>query len=473
MSVHGSAHPGPSTLGLAHAGLASPAALARPVGAFAVTLVGMTAVAGWSTGTSLAWAMWLAIGVVGGLVAATVRLTLVVAAATLLVFPVTALAGRIEPQPDTIVWAVLVLVGGMVTAGSFAVAAATVQRGHDRLDRVLVALAVVVGIGGVALWGGYSGMVGASEIVDAPTSWAHCDTPASAFGWRYEAINYVQADDARLAAAPGGLHDCASAGTGAGSEVVTADGVQVAGWYIPAGNGAAATAPTIVIAPGWKSNKSEVLKYAPFFHDAFNLVLLDLRNQGRSSGVVTTFGYSERLDVHAMVDWLERTKHPTWIGAMGNSMGASTVTAAAAEDPRIRALILDSMHASMLDTFADGLMHERNLPGLPTAWTAVGIASLWAGVNMTDADPVTTLPRLGDRPVLLIHGTADTLDTVEHAARPNLAAAEAAGVPVTLRYCEGGRHGQLVERCPAAWRAWVDTFLAGIPELQAALATHE
>jgi alpha-beta hydrolase superfamily lysophospholipase len=465
VSAHGSAHPGQATPGLAHAGISSPATLIRPAAAFAVVLIGMSWIAGWATDSSLVWIGWLAIGVGGGLLAGRVRLTWLVAPATVLVYPIAALAGRAgsEVQPDLTVWAVLVLIGGTVTAAGFAVGAAAVERRAGRVVWAAIAVAVV----GVAAWAGYSGYVGSNEILDAPTAWAHCDTPGSAFGWSYEAINYDPADDARLAAQPGGLADCATPGSPAGTEVVTADGVGIAGWYIPAAGDADATAPTLVIVPGWKSNKSEVLKYAPFFHDRFNLVLLDLRNQGRSGGDTTTFGVREQQDVRAVVDWLERTKHPTWIGGMGNSMGAATVTAAAAADPRIEALILDSMHASIVDTLGDGLAHERNLPGQPTAWSVAALSSLRAGTDLTAVDPAKVIGTVGDRPVLLIHGTADEIDTVEHAANPNLAAAQAAGVPVSLRLCEGGEHGQLVDAkgCPEQWQAWVDEFLAGIPAL--------
>ena len=444
----------------------SAAALLRLAGAFVVALAGMSLLAGWATDSSLAWFAWLGIGAVAGLLAGSARATLLVAPAAVLVYPACALLGRsgtpVQPMPEA--WAALVLVGGIVTAAGFAVGAAVAER---RVGRTAVA-AVLVGLVGVAAWGGYSGYIGSNEVLVASTSWPHCDTPMSRFGWTYEAINYDPADDARLAAAPGGLENCASQGAKAGSAVVTQDGLGIAAWYIPAGSGASATAPTIVISPGWKSNKTEVLKYAPFFHQRFNLVLVDLRNEGRSGGSMSTFGYNERMDVRAVVDWLERTKHPSWIGAMGNSMGAATVLGEAAGDPRIRALILDSMHAKFMDSFADGAASERNLPGLPTAWAIVGLSWLRSGVDIPSVDPVRTIAALGDRPVLLIHGTNDILDTVDHAAKPNYASAQAAGVPVTIQYCEGGTHGKLVDKCPAQWQAWVDQFLAGIPELKAA-----
>jgi hypothetical protein len=75
----------------------------------------------------------------------------------------------------------------------------------------------------------------------------------------------------------------------------------------------------------------------------------------------------------------------------------------------------------------------------------------------------------GPRRRLLRHFPEDAAAVeAAHAAKLNYAAAQAAGVPVTIRYCESGGHGRLVEKCPDLWRAWVDEFLAGFPELQAA-----
>ena len=66
-------------------------------------------------------------------------------------------------------------------------------------------------------------------------------------------------------------------------DAVTVGEIGLAGWYIPAGNGAGPTAPTVVIAHGWGSNKSNMLDRAAVVHDAYNLLLLDLRNHGQSA----------------------------------------------------------------------------------------------------------------------------------------------------------------------------------------------
>jgi len=335
----------------------------------------------------------------------------------------------------------------------------SVNARQRRWLRRLVALLVIAA---VATAGGYTLYVGAvgSDALAHPTPAAICATPQQQFGWRYEAINYDIADDAALARRNPDPTKCPDQGSGAGDEVVTTDGVSIAGWYIPAADGTGPSGPTIVLLHGWNANKSEVLRYGLPLHERFNLVALDLRGGGRSGRTDVTFGPRERFDVRAIVDWLEREKGPTTIGLVGNSMGGAVAAAAAADDPRIDALLLDSTHAKAVDVFARRLEVEEGHPPFPGWWAmAVGM-QLRTGEDIAATDPIATIPRLGRRPVLLIHGTDDPVDRPAESAERNVAAAQAAGVPATLRYCEGGRHGNLIDHCPDEWGRWANDFFA-------------
>jgi pimeloyl-ACP methyl ester carboxylesterase len=77
------------------------------------------------------------------------------------------------------------------------------------------------------------------------------------------------------------------------------------------------------------------------------------------------------------------------------------------------------------------------------------------------ADPVQTIAKVGDRPVLLTHGTDDALDRPSESAERNFHAALDAGVPVELEYCRGATHGAVIDRCPDDWARWVTSFLEG------------
>jgi hypothetical protein len=442
-----------------------------PLAVWTAALAGMLLVGAWLSATSSCWLAYLLVGSFAGAIArggGRIWLVWVAAAA---VYPVAVWLGLPRPGVEPAYWVAVTLVGACLATAGYGIGALVAARlaaarrapGEPTgrgIAPVLLVFALLVGVLGFGGWVALSAVAVSEELVDSPSTWAGCGTPASAYGWTYEAINYDPADDARLLAVNADLDACTDFGSAAGDAVVASDGVRIAGWYIPAAHGVGPEGPTIVIVPGWKSHKTEVLKYAPPFHETYNLVLVDLRHGGRSDRSYVTWGLRERLDLRAMIDWLERTKHPAWIGAMGNSMGAATVVAEAVDDGRVRALILDSMHASLATSFEDGIEFERHLPGFPTAWVGVAAASLRLGEDLTSVDPVRTIARLGDRPVLLIHGRADGLDRPEHSAELNLAAAREAGVPVELRYCDTGEHGRLIDACGPAWAAWATDFFA-------------
>jgi pimeloyl-ACP methyl ester carboxylesterase len=252
---------------------------------------------------------------------------------------------------------------------------------------------------------------------------------------------------------------CASQGATAGTEVVTTDGVPIAGWYIPAADGVGSTGTTVVIVHGWDANKSEAMKYAVPLHPAFNVVVMDLRGGGRSGSADSTFGPREKLDIEAVVDWLQRTKHPAHIAVMGNSMGGGAATLAAAGDPRIEALILDSTHAHVASIFERRLEVDAGHPSLPG--TPAILAAIWlrTGLDLMGADPIAAIPALGRRPLLLLHGAADVNDLPAASVDAIYRAAQDSGVPVERHLCPGATHGRVIDTCPAEWGQWIVGFL--------------
>jgi hypothetical protein len=79
----------------------------------------------------------------------------------------------------------------------------------------------------------------------------------------------------------------------------------------------------------------------------------------RSRGDQTTVGVLEQKDLRAIIDWLERTKHPTHIGVLGNSMGATC--GRGAQRPTGRAA-LDSMHTRTSYQVEQRLIHAGHPP---------------------------------------------------------------------------------------------------------------
>ena len=327
-----------------------------------------------------------------------------------------------------------------------------------RIRRGVVALLAATALVGLTGYTAYVGVIGSDQLIH-PTGNPDCRTPLVRYGWTYEAVNYDIADDAALQSQNPDMGHCASQGATAGTEVVTTDGIPIAGWYVPAADGAGPTGTTVVIVHGWDANKSEALKYAVPLHPAFNVVVIDLRGGGRSGPADSTFGPREKLDVEAVIDWLQRTKHPAHIAVMGNSMGGGAAALAAAGDPRIEALILDSTHAHVANIFEQRLEVDAGHPALPG--TPAILAGIWArtGLDLMGADPIAAIPALDGRPLLLLHGAADVNDLPAASVDAIYRAAQDLGVPVERHLCPGATHGRVIDTCPAEWGQWIVGFL--------------
>lgn len=302
---------------------------------------------------------------------------------------------------------------------------------------------------------GYIGYEGSRQLSDPPTPTADCRTPAT-MGWAYEAINYDIATDAELAAEPD-PESCTRQGAAAGDAVSVGD-IGLAGWYVPAGNDAGPTAPTVVLAHGWGSNKSNMLDRAAILHDAYNILLFDFRNHGQSSEAATTQGVREASDLRAMVDWLEAAKGPDRIALFGESMGGATALAEAGQDERIDAIIAESTHATLANA-AQARLDRASYPlSMPGSWAILLGTLIRTGEDVSAVDPIQTVERLSDRPLLLIHGERD-LSIGPDDAEAILAAAEAAGSPTELDVCADAGHGESLETCPEDYAGWVLGFL--------------
>ncbi|MDQ2689172.1 MAG: alpha/beta hydrolase [Chloroflexota bacterium] len=300
---------------------------------------------------------------------------------------------------------------------------------------------------------GYIAYEGSRQLADHPSPTTDCRTPAT-LGWPYEAINYDPATDAALE----GVSDCTGDVEPARNVVAGPGGIGLAGWYVPAASGAGPSAPTVVVAHGWGSNKSNMLERAAILHDAYNLVLFDFRNHGQSAEAPTTQGVREAGDLRAILDWLEATKGPSQIAVLGVSMGGASALNAADDDERIDALIIESAHATLANA-AEARLTAAGYPlALPGSWAILLGSLIRTGEDVSSADPIGSVRGLEDRPLLLITGELDGTIGPTDAEDMRRAAAQA-GVPVELHVCDRAGHSQSYDACAEEYRGWVLGFL--------------
>ncbi|MGE5334204.1 MAG: alpha/beta hydrolase [Nitrososphaerota archaeon] len=223
------------------------------------------------------------------------------------------------------------------------------------------------------------------------------------------------------------------------------DHLKLRGWYIPGvlPNGQLTTTRTIIMVSGKDGNRTDpslgLLDLgADLAWRGFAVLSFDLRGHGQSAPAAFSFGQFEQRDVLGAVDFLSsgpfpypELGRPKAIVGWGISTGGTSLILAAAQEPRIRAVVTDTAFAVVLPIL------EREIPYvgqseskprtavLPTAMTP-GImltTRLLYGIDVSTVRPLDVVAKLAPRPVLFIHGITEPLVPVSdmqrlvHAAR--------------------------------------------------------
>jgi dienelactone hydrolase len=125
--------------------------------------------------------------------------------------------------------------------------------------------------------------------------------------------------------------------------LTTADGVDLAAWYLPGTNRAG-----VVVMHGAGNTRSDVLDQAAVLaRSGYAVVMLDARGHGDSGGTAMDFGWYGDLDIAAGTDFLASQPEldPGRIGVVGFSMGGEEAIGATAADSRIRAVVAEGATA--------------------------------------------------------------------------------------------------------------------------------
>jgi len=222
-------------------------------------------------------------------------------------------------------------------------------------------------------------------------------------------------------------------------EALAADGVRLAGTWTPALSG---QGKTFLLVHGFAEGQSTMRDRIAFLTArGWNVAKLDLRAYGRSGGDRASFGGREGADITAWLDVLGPKSGPSPTFAVwGRSMGAAIATRAAAEDPRIAALVLESPYTD-LQTALEGWLRRVHLP-LPRlfAWLILHRARSLAGVSLSRPSLLELAPSI-ETPTLLIHGTNDPLVSPSQANR----LAETFSLPARRLEVAGASHGDVIE----------------------------
>jgi len=185
----------------------------------------------------------------------------------------------------------------------------------------------------------------------------------------------------------------------------TADGLTLRGVWIRADQSDKA----VIILHGHNSSYDFDIYRAPALQEAgFNVLLFDFRAHGRSEGHHMTFGYEERQDVLAAIEFLHE-RGINSIGLLGFSYGGIVAMVTTPECADVKAVISDGGPARMRTAIAARGV-EMGFPHWltkPIAWLIIAMTSLRLGVNLFDYEAIRWVGKISPKPILFIHGDQD------------------------------------------------------------------
>ena len=229
----------------------------------------------------------------------------------------------------------------------------------------------------------------------------------------------------------------------------TADGLELAGWYVPSENGAA-----VIAFPG----RSQPVPHARMLvRHGYGVLLLDMRGQGDSEGDPNAFGWESAKDVDAAVAFLRDRLdvREGAIGGLGLSVGGELLVEAAAQNPGLRAVVSEGAGLrSVRETFA-----RQDVPAVQVWLQAPAEAVLTATTAVLSADPPPASledlsAQVAPRPILFVYGEEG--QETERALTPAYAAA--AGPTAELWEVPGAGHTGGLEAQPEEYERRVIEF---------------
>lgn len=183
------------------------------------------------------------------------------------------------------------------------------------------------------------------------------------------------------------------------------DGKKISFWYLPQND--SALKPTIIVIHGLGASKEHMASNMFLAqNNGYPVVAIDLRGHGDSDNSRCSFGYYEKHDVIAVMNWL-REKGKTRFVLWGVSMGAVTTAITAETQPQgLAGIIMDAPFDTLRNTLTHHAKVFFKLPHYPLLpliyWRIEQIAKF-----DTKAIDVPRALKAVHVPVLIIVGAED------------------------------------------------------------------
>jgi fermentation-respiration switch protein FrsA (DUF1100 family) len=196
-----------------------------------------------------------------------------------------------------------------------------------------------------------------------------------------------------------------------------------------------------------------MVRRAEFLRQAgYSTLLIDLQATGESEGEAITFGWRERFDVLAAVQYLHTRMPSRPVGVVGVSLGGAA-TLFATPPLRTEAAVLEAVYPSIDRAIVNRL--EMRLGPLGRLAAPLLLLQLRPrlGVGAADLKPIDHIAQLAC-PLLVIGGTADRHTTLDDTRLLFAAARE----PRELWLIQGAAHVDFLEFAGDVYRLRILAF---------------
>lgn len=214
----------------------------------------------------------------------------------------------------------------------------------------------------------------------------------------------------------------------------------------------------IVICHGVTENKLSMVKYVNMFVEmGYNCVIFDARRHGDSGGINSTYGFYEKFDLEAVINYLlDEYSKDIEVGVHGESMGAATMLLYAGELSNRAKFYISNASFS---TFEGQLMNIFNQKSRLLAPIVLRVSNILFKIrsqfSIYNVDPQSVIHKI-EQPILFIHSKPDKFISVEQTE----SLYESKVGPKDAWYPERGGHVESFNRNPSTYKKKVKEFLS-------------
>ncbi|MCC6793821.1 MAG: alpha/beta hydrolase [Candidatus Hydrogenedentes bacterium] len=195
-------------------------------------------------------------------------------------------------------------------------------------------------------------------------------------------------------------------------EFASPSGSAIAGWYFPAADPIAG----VVLLHGVRSNRRGVTNRVPFLHTAnYAALAIDFQAHGESAGDHITFGYLERHDARAAVEWLRGRLPGKKVAVIGESMGAAAAVMNGS-GLGADALVIETMYPSLSEAVNNRMRDNLGRWGPAFSWVLLAQTKPRLGFWCSELCPIFKIEEI-HAPTFVIAGEKDTYTLLDESKR--------------------------------------------------------